>query len=226
VVSLVISLGSLVTYSGIPVHNTSLLTLGYLTVLLLPIGVLSWLVVGSWAVLTARLAVGGLAARPARTWRRGTGKPGPATDDGARPAGRGRRGTGLVAGLTAAALIALGTILAVSQQGPDVRKITTDPAMAATWSASRQIARALPGQPIALSIHGFDASALGRITLGVTWALTPDGFRAESMHSRLARELGDRYVFHGEAIPLVKIRVRRHGTSVAVTRPTQLASRR
>ncbi len=226
VVSLVISLGSLVTYSGIPVHNTSLLTLGYLTVLLFPIGVLSWLVVGSWAVLTARLAVAGRAARPARTWGRGTRKPGPAADGSARPAGRGRRGTGPVAGLTAAALIALGTILAVSLQGPDVRKVTTDPAMAATSSASRQIARALPGQPIALSIHDFDASALGRITLGVTWALTPDGFRAESMHSRLARELGDRYVFHGEAIPLVKIRVRRHGTSVAVTRPTQLASRR
>ncbi len=76
VVSLVISLGSLVTYAGIPVHNTSLLTLGYLTVLLFPIGVLSWLVVGSWAVLTVRLAAAG--------WPRG--QPGPG---GAVPAGPG-----------------------------------------------------------------------------------------------------------------------------------------
>ncbi len=66
VVSLVISLGSLVTYSGIPVHNTSLRTLGYLIVLLFPVGVLSWLVVGGWAVLTARLVVRQLtSARPA-----------------------------------------------------------------------------------------------------------------------------------------------------------------
>ncbi len=85
VVSLVISLGALVTYSGIPVHHTSLLTLGYLIVLLFPIGVLSWLVVGSWAVLTARLAVRRLAAaRPAGA----TARPGRRT---ARPAG-GRSG--------------------------------------------------------------------------------------------------------------------------------------
>ncbi len=102
--------------------------------------------------------------------------------------------------------------------------VTDDPAMPTSAAVSRQIARALPGQPIALSIHDFDASALGRTTLGVTWALTPDGFRAEIMRTRLARELGNRYVFHGETIPLVKVRVRRQGTSIAVTRPTQLAS--
>ncbi len=96
--------------------------------------------------------------------------------------------------------------------------------MAATRAASRQIVRKLPGQPIALSVHDFDATAVGRLTLGLTWALTPDGFHAEIMHTRLARELGDRYVFRGQAIPMVKVRVRRHGTSVAVTKPTQLAS--
>ena len=66
VVSLVISLGSLVTYSSIPVHHTSLNTLIYLIVLLFPVGVLSWLVVGGWAVLTARLVIRQLtSARPA-----------------------------------------------------------------------------------------------------------------------------------------------------------------
>jgi hypothetical protein len=96
--------------------------------------------------------------------------------------------------------------------------------MASTRAASRQIVRELPGQPIALSVHDFNESALGRLTLGLTWALTPDGFRAEIMHTRLARELGDRYVFRGEAIPLVKVRVRQHHTVVAVTRPARLAS--
>jgi hypothetical protein len=217
VVSLVISLGSLVTYSSIPVHHTSLNTLIYLIVLLFPVGVLSWLVVGSWAVLTARLVVRQLtSARPAGSWWRRQPANGPA-----RPL----RGALPVAGLTATALVAVGAILAISLQGPAVREVTDDPAIAGSWAASRQIARALPGQPIALSVHDYDKTALGRLTLGVTWALTPEGFRAEIMRSRLARELGSRYVFHGEAIPLVKVRIRRHGTSVAVTRPARLASR-
>ena len=221
VVSLVISLGSLVTYSGIPVHNTSLRTLAYLIVLLFPVGVLSWLVVGTWAVLTARLVVRQLtSARPAGSWPRRA--PARGSD---QPAARPLRGALPLAGLAATALVAVGAILAVALQGRTVRLITGDPAMATSWAASRQIARALPGQPIALSIHDFNASALGRMTLGVTWALTPEGFRAEIMHTRLARELGGRYVFRGDAIPLVKVRVRPDGTSVAVTRPARLASR-
>jgi hypothetical protein len=205
VVTLVISLGSLVTYSGIPVHNTSLNTLGYLIVMLFPIGVLSWLVVGSWAVLTGRLVLRQLAT----TQRAGRAVPAAAP----------------LAGLTAAVLLAVGAILALPLQRQGVHEVTVDPAMAATRAASRQIVRKLPGQPIALSVHDFDATVLGRLTLGLTWALTPDGFHAEIMHTRLARELGDRYVFRGQAIPMVKVRVRRHGTSVAVTKPAQLASR-
>jgi hypothetical protein len=212
VVSLVLSLGSLVTYSGIPVHHTSLNTLIYLIVLLFPIGVLSWLVVGGWAVLTARLVIRQLtSARPAS---------GPA-----QPPARPLRGALPLAGLAATALVAVGAILAISVQGPTVREVTDDPTMPTSWAASRQIARVLPGQPIALSVHDFKKSALGRLSLGLTWALTTEGFRAELMHSRLARELGSRYVFRGEAIPLVKVQVRRHGTSVAVTRPARLASR-
>jgi hypothetical protein len=221
VVSLVISLGSLVTYSGIPVHHTSLNTLIYLIVLLFPVGVLSWLVVGGWAVLTARLAIRQLtSARPAgRWWRRRL------AGDPAQPAVRPLRGALPLAGLAATALVAVGAILAISVQGPTVREVTDDPAMPTSWAASRQIARALPGQPIALSVHDFKKSALGRLSLGLTWALTPEGFHAELMHTRLARELGSRYVFRGAAIPLVKVQVRRHGTSVAVTRPARLASR-
>ena len=221
VVSLVISLGSLVTYSSIPVHHTSLNTLIYLIVLLFPVGVLSWLVVGGWAVLTARLVIRQLtSARPAGGWWRGR----PAGGSAPAPA-RPLRGALPLAGLAATALVAVGAILAISLQGPTVREVTDDPAMPTSWAASRQIARALPGQPIALSVHDFKKSALGRLSLGLTWALTPEGFRAELMHTRLARELGSRYVFRGEAIPLVKVRVRPSGTSVAVTRPARLASR-
>ena len=204
VVTLVISLGSLVTYSGIPVHNTTLNALSYLIVMLFPIGVLSWLVVGSWAVLTGRLVLSRLATT--------------------RLAGRAVPGAGLVAGLTATALVVAGAILALSLQGQTVRYVTSDPAMAATRAASRQIVQKLPGQPIGLSVHDFNSTVVGRLTLGLTWALTPHGFHAEIMHTRLARELGDRYIFRGEAIPIVRVRVRRHGTSVAVAKPTMLAS--
>src|ERR1700722_13386491 len=65
VVTLVISLGSLVTYSAIPLQHGILSTLGYLILVLFPVGVLSWLVVGSWAVLTGRLVLPRLA--PPRT---------------------------------------------------------------------------------------------------------------------------------------------------------------
>ena len=204
VVTLVTSLGSLVTYSGIPLEHGSLDTLGYLILVLFPIGVLSWLVVGSWAVLTGRLVLRRLATT--------------------RLAGRAVPGAGLLAGLAATALLTVGAILALSLQGHTVRRITSDPAMAATSAASRQIVRKLPGQPIALWVHDFDPTVLGRLTLGLTWALTPEGFHAEITHTRLARELGDRYMFRGQAIPMVKVRVRRHVTVVAVTKPTQLAS--
>ena len=88
VVTLVISLGALVTYAGIPVHNTSLRTLGYLIVLLFPIGVLSWLVVASWAVLTVRLAARRLARRH-RARPGGSALPGGAARAPGRPRGRG-----------------------------------------------------------------------------------------------------------------------------------------
>ena len=128
VVTLVTSLGSLVTYSGIPLLHGSLSTLGYLILVLFPIGVLSWLVVGSWAVLTGRLVLRRLATT--------------------RLAGRAVPGAGLLAGLAATALLTVGAILALSLQGHTVRRITSDPAMAATSAASRQIVRRRRASPL------------------------------------------------------------------------------
>ncbi len=206
-VTLVISLGSLVTYSGIPVQSGTLLTLSYLIVLLFPVGVLSWLVVGSWAVLMARLAAGRVAAaRTART--RGLAA-------GHRAAG----GAGLLAGLAASALVAAGVVLALVRQGPVAHQVTHDPAMPASVQIAGQIARDLPGQPIVLSVDSAGSSPIGRLTLGLIYQLTPRGFHAEVRHSVLARELGNRYVYHGGHIPHVRVRVRARGISVTVTRP-------
>jgi hypothetical protein len=55
-VTLVLSLGALVTYSSIPVRPTTLLTLAYLIMLILPLGVGCWLVTGTLIVLTVRWA--------------------------------------------------------------------------------------------------------------------------------------------------------------------------
>ena len=65
-VTLVLSLGALVTYSSIPVRPTTLLTLGYLIMLILPLGVGCWLVTGTVIVLTVRWArARGTATAPA-----------------------------------------------------------------------------------------------------------------------------------------------------------------
>ena len=202
-VTLVISLGSLVTYSGIPVRYTSLNTLGYLIVMLFPIGVLSWLVVGSWAVLTGRLVLRRLATTPAG---RADGPPGRA---GGRSHGHG-------AGRRQA------RSWPCRCRDRPFATVTSDPAMAATRAASRQIVRTAARTAHRAVGPRLRRDRLGRLTLGLTWALTPHGFHAEIMHTRLARELGDRYIFRGQAIPMVRVRVRRHGTSVAVTKPTEL----
>ncbi|HEX9358198.1 MAG TPA: hypothetical protein VF933_30830, partial [Streptosporangiaceae bacterium] len=214
-VTLVISLGSLVTYSSIPVHYTSLRTLPYLVVLLFPVGVLSWLVVGTWAVLMA-----GLVSRHVPAAGRVRARALAASQGAARRAG----GAGRLAGLTASAVVAVGAVLALVLQGPVAREITDDPAMPASLRVARQIARDLPGQPIALSVYDSDRSERGRLSLGLIWELTPRGFHAELNRTRLARELGDRYVYRGGPIPRVRVRMRLHGASVTVIKPAGPAS--
>ena len=215
-VTLVISLGSLVTYSGIPVHYTSLRALAYLIVLLFPVGVLSWLVVGSWAVLMTRLIWGRVAAaKPARSRDPAAGHRAAGWAGGAAP----------LAGLAASALLAAGVVLVLVRQGPVVHQVTHDSAMPASTRIAQQIAQDLPGQPIVLSVRNAShSSTLGRLALGLIWELTPRGFHAEVTHVRLARELGDRYVYHGGHFPHVSVRLRLNGTSVTVIRPAGSAS--
>ena len=96
-VTLVLSLGALVTYSSIPVRPTTLLTLAYLIMLILPLGVGCWLVTGTLIVLTVRWARA-RARGPAQRSQAERGRRGPA----AAPLGHrrghrrrgGRRGTG------------------------------------------------------------------------------------------------------------------------------------
>jgi hypothetical protein len=127
---------------------------------------------------------------------------------------------GLRAGVAAAVAgwVVLLTVLVISGQPPDVKAVTADPVMRAAPIAARQIERALPPQEIAMTIRDYhDPSALGRLTLGISWALTPPGYHPEIVQTRLARELGDRYVFRGEQIPLVTVVVRQHSMHTVLT---------
>lgn len=127
---------------------------------------------------------------------------------------------GLRAGVAAAVAgwVILLTVLVVSGQPPDVRAITADPVMRVAPVAARQIEDALPPQQVAMTIRDYhDPGALQRLALGVSWALTPPGYHPEIMQTRLARELGDRYVFRGEQIPLVTVVVRQHSVHTVLT---------
>jgi hypothetical protein len=53
-VSLLVSVAALVTYSRIPVISPNLITLDYLDIIMFPLGVLAWLVVGSAVVVAGR----------------------------------------------------------------------------------------------------------------------------------------------------------------------------
>ena len=107
-VSLLASAAALATYSRIPVKSANLATLNYLDVLAFPVGVLSWLTVGSAVVLTGRQVTsrrrrgrprpGSTAAGRAR-WRPAVGRPG---RPGRRGGGGGAHRAGFVAGHSAA----------------------------------------------------------------------------------------------------------------------------
>ncbi len=211
-VTLVLNVGALLTYSSIPVHNTSERTLSYLIVLLLPIGVLSWLVIGSCAVL---------AVRRARAQAR-AGAPG---QTGQQASGPGQLARWAAAGIAVAAVLAGALSLgSVAEQTATAHNAVTDTGIRPDSLATQQIVRALPGQPIAISVHAADTAMAGRLTLGLIWALTPYGFRAEVLQSRLARELGDRYVYHGQHIPLVDVRVGLGGTTTIRVRKAARAA--
>jgi hypothetical protein len=208
-VSLLVSMAALATYASIPVHYTSLRSLNYLIVLLFPIGVLSWLVIGSAVVLAVRRARTAIRALVAD--RLG----GAAADSGLVRWVRSRTGAEAAVGLTAG--LAVLCVLAIGQQPPTAHEVTDDPVLRSTLLASRQIQHALPRQRMAMLVRDYhDTSALGRLALGIAWALTPPGYHAQITSTRLARELGTAYMFRGGRMPLVTVVVRRHVVHVVV----------
>jgi len=64
-VTLLVGLAAWFTYSRIPVRSSSLITLDYLDIIMLPLGLLAWLVVGSAVVLAGRRVISRRRAGPA-----------------------------------------------------------------------------------------------------------------------------------------------------------------
>lgn len=201
VVTLVLSLGALVTYASIPVRPTTLLTLSYLIMLILPVGVGCWLVTGTLIVLAARWA----RARKAST------KP------GWLPA---RWATGVAVAATAG--VAALAVVSLPRQTGAVRYVMRDPALAVTRTAASEIEHMLPGQRVALRVQDTHELLDGRVTVSLTWVLTPVGFHAEITKSRLARELGSSYVYRGRAMKLVTVVIRNGHVTVHVTNASKL----
>jgi hypothetical protein len=193
-----------------PVVSTGLDTVSYLMILMLAIGVLVWLVAGSVLVLVGRQVINRTHALAAVAKCHGTR---PVTAAGTTAA----RWAIPTFGSAAVALLALASSLAVVQQAPLLRFGAQDQLTSVVSAAYRQIERMLPRQPVALSVADPDGHYRRRLTLGLAWMLSAGGYLPEISIS-YARELGDVYVFRGQPMPHVAIRVQTNGLSVAVTK--------
>ena len=191
VVSLLASGAVLATYWGIPVNNLGRRDQNYLLIVLLPVGLLAWLTLGAAAVLAARRVTGRARGLAAGRW-------------GFR-----------VIGLSAVALIGLGSWLAVAQQARVSAISTSARELSATRLATQRIEQMFPRQRLemtALSGGRYERN----VTLGLAWALYAEGYEPAVNH-RAARYLGPRYLFTGQPMPDVTVVMRHQGIVVRRT---------
>ena len=203
-ISLLVSGTALVTFSRIPVE-TGLSRLRYLMLAMFPVGLLIWLTAASACVLTGRQVIRRMRAAKARHVGRHGGLQRPA---GAwtRPAGRG----------ASAAAVPLIVLASVPGVGQPAQGFPGDAWRAGLVSvANRLIEQARPGQQIALSVVAADKPDRYRLTLGLVWALTGDGYRLERRSHRM----------HTQPVPNVTVRLRSGRITVAVTDPATGQSR-
>jgi GrpB protein len=195
-ISLLASGAALVTFSRIPVEG-----LGrhrYLLLAMFPVGLLIWLTVGSAFVLTGRQVIKRMRAPKARRVGPHDGQQG--------PAGAWTRWAVHGAGAAAVPLIVLASVPGVVQP---TQGFPGDASCAGMVSvATRLIEQARPGQQIALSVVAANKPDHYRLTLGLVWALTGDGYRLglRSLPMRM------------QPMPHVTVLLRSRRITVAVTR--------
>lgn len=203
-ISLLTTAAELVTFSSIPVKDHGF-ALSYLIIIMFPVGLLTWLTVGSTSVLMVRQ----LANR-----RRAAGPAERRHDEESAVHALPRRAV-RIAGAAAVPLIVVASWPAVAQQAsasPQAAQLGS-----AVRVASRLIERALPGQPVALSVRGANSQFQRRLTLSLVWALSADGYRPKTS-PMCAIELGPQYVFQGQPLPHVTVLVHSGRISVGITK--------
>ena len=220
-VSLVASLGSLAMYAGIgvasiPAAPSTLNTVNYLMILLLPVGVLSWLTVAAALVLAGRHVLGRDQAPETRPEGRGT------ADRGGEPAaaatGAAARWAVSILAFAALAPLALTSSLMVLDDRGQFPAVADRQVVRAADVASRQIEQQLPHRAIRLSVTSPDASYhQRRLLLGLAWVLRTRGYRPEI--AGIGWELGRPYIFRGQPIAHARVLVDGASVSVNVTRP-------
>jgi hypothetical protein len=196
-VSLLADTAALVTFSHIPVQNRDLTKLGYLLIVMFPVGLLAWFTAGSALVLTVWEVIAWLRGRAAGHAEPHDGHPG-----AARPWARWAAGA---AGIAAVPLIVLGSFPSA------VQRVTAFPANTqqakAVSAASRVIERATPSQPIALAVAGANVHYCRRLGLGLAWALDANGYQPELVTRPT----------HGRRIPQVMVLLLSNGIDVDIT---------
>jgi hypothetical protein len=164
-VSLLAGSTSLVTFSRIPVAGLD--RLAYLDLVMFPAGLLIWLTVGSAVVLTGARVISRVRTARAR-------QPGPRAQQPQVAMAWARR---VARGSCALAvpLLALATLPGPPQKAPGYRAEARRAGL--VCAALRPIEQALPSQPITLSVTAASTPDRHRVTLGLVWALTGDGYR-------------------------------------------------
>jgi hypothetical protein len=219
-VSLLASAGAVFTYAGIavqgiPAKPSTLDTLNYLMILLLPVGILCWLTGASAIALAGKRSTSRTSAQvglPEEPGGRGR------ASAVARP-GTGARRVVAVAGSVAIAGLALASSLTAADSWRQFPGVADGQVVRAVTASSRQIESRLPRQPVALSVVSQDRSYhKRRLLLGLALVL-----RAHGYSPRIAEfgwELGPAYVPARPPVVRVRVLLGRSGVSVRITRPS------
>lgn len=176
-VTLVVSGGAAVTFSGTPSSGVALGRLPYLILALFPAGLLIWLTAAAAVVLASRHLI---SRRHVKT-----------TEHAERPAGLIRASQSRLAGCgiwtAAAVLMIVASLLGLAQvSGYGGAGLNSDQ----VGVAARLIERALPGrQPIALSVITGSAGERYRVRMGLLWALTVRGYQPDVSGLGFARPI-------------------------------------
>ena len=215
--TLLLNVAVVVTFAGISAATIAATTgtigsLTYLMIPLFPAGVLTWLIVATTLVLAGKRLLRQARQRAPAAGSASSGAPGPATGPLTAPT------TALAAVLVFA--MAAGTAAQTDHSpGPAPHApVQAAAVLNAVRFASQQIERAVPSQPISLAVKSHVPTYRRQLTFGIAYALRTAGYLPE-ISPGLGVQLGPRYVYRGQPMPLVTVFARSGFSADVVKRP-------